>query len=170
MHDGTDRRSGGRETSDTFPPRFAAWRGVIEDYVAGRLKIGRTRCLLPRLGGDISFTLAASSLEQCHREPGSDLSSSPSAGNERAALVSALEPRRLRVLYRNRSSGGVSAAMDRSVHTVTAVLGLLDMRGSSWQGAKYANTAKPKLGRSGAPGSCSLIDSRLSVAIGSGSR
>ncbi|MBN3496636.1 mycofactocin system transcriptional regulator [Arthrobacter pascens] len=52
--------------------RYAAWRGVIEDYVAARLDV-EPDALLPRLAGHVSLALAVSSYEQWLREPGSDL-------------------------------------------------------------------------------------------------
>lgn len=54
--------------------RYAAWRGVIEDYVAARLDV-EPDALMPRLAGHVSLALAVSSYEQWLREPGSDLTS-----------------------------------------------------------------------------------------------
>jgi mycofactocin system transcriptional regulator len=54
--------------------RYAAWRGVIEDYVAARLDM-EPGALLPRLAGHVSLALAVSSYEQWLREPGSSLTS-----------------------------------------------------------------------------------------------
>jgi mycofactocin system transcriptional regulator len=54
--------------------RYAAWRGVIEDYVARRFDMGRDS-LLPRLAGHISLALAVSSYEQWLIKPDSDLPS-----------------------------------------------------------------------------------------------
>jgi mycofactocin system transcriptional regulator len=52
--------------------RYGAWRGVIEDYVAGRLGVA-SDALVPRLAGHVSLALAVSSYEQWLLEPGSDL-------------------------------------------------------------------------------------------------
>lgn len=52
--------------------RYAAWRRVIEDYVARRLNLG-SDSLLPRLAGHISLALAVSSYEQWLLKPDSDL-------------------------------------------------------------------------------------------------
>jgi mycofactocin system transcriptional regulator len=52
--------------------RYAAWRGVIEDYVARRLDM-ETDSPLPRLAGHISLALAVSSYEQWLLKPDSDL-------------------------------------------------------------------------------------------------
>jgi mycofactocin system transcriptional regulator len=52
--------------------RYAAWRGVIEDYVASRLGL-RAGDLLPRLAGHVSLALAVSSYEQWLLDPGSKL-------------------------------------------------------------------------------------------------
>lgn len=52
--------------------RYAAWRGVIADYVAARLATSPD-ALLPRLAGHVSLALAVSSYEQWLREPDSDL-------------------------------------------------------------------------------------------------
>jgi mycofactocin system transcriptional regulator len=54
--------------------RYAAWRGVIEDYVARRLDM-ESDSLLPRLAGHISLALAVSSYEQWLLKPDSDLPS-----------------------------------------------------------------------------------------------
>jgi mycofactocin system transcriptional regulator len=54
--------------------RYAAWRGVIEDYVARRLDMG-SDYLLPRLAGYVSLALAVSSYEQWLLKPDSDLPS-----------------------------------------------------------------------------------------------
>lgn len=52
--------------------RYAAWRGVIEDYVASRLSLPAD-ALLPRLAGHVSLALAVSSYEQWLREPDTEL-------------------------------------------------------------------------------------------------
>ncbi|MDV7237588.1 mycofactocin system transcriptional regulator [Listeria monocytogenes] len=52
--------------------RYAAWRRIIEDYVAARLNV-KPEALLPRLAGHVSLALAVSSYEQWLLEPGSDL-------------------------------------------------------------------------------------------------
>jgi TetR/AcrR family transcriptional regulator, regulator of mycofactocin system len=52
--------------------RYAAWRGVIEDYVASRLGL-RAGELLPRLAGHVSLALAVSSYEQWLLDPDSEL-------------------------------------------------------------------------------------------------
>lgn len=52
--------------------RYAAWRGVITDYVAERLNLHQNE-LLPRLAGHMSLSLAVSSYEQWLYEPDSDL-------------------------------------------------------------------------------------------------
>lgn len=54
--------------------RYAAWRGVIEDYVARRFDT-TSDSLLPRLAGHISLALAVSSYEQWLLKPDSDLPS-----------------------------------------------------------------------------------------------
>jgi mycofactocin system transcriptional regulator len=54
--------------------RYAAWRGVISDYVANRLNV-KPDALLPRLAGHVSLALAVCSYEQWLQEPGSDLAS-----------------------------------------------------------------------------------------------
>ncbi|MEW1986718.1 mycofactocin system transcriptional regulator [Pseudarthrobacter oxydans] len=54
--------------------RYAAWRGVISDYVAQRLQV-RSDALLPRLAGHVSLAMAVCSYEQWLQEPGSDLTS-----------------------------------------------------------------------------------------------
>ncbi|WP_159701567.1 mycofactocin system transcriptional regulator [Arthrobacter sp. 18067] len=54
--------------------RYAAWRTVIEDYVAARLNM-RPDGLVPRLAGHVSLALAVSSYEQWLSEPDSDLTS-----------------------------------------------------------------------------------------------
>ncbi len=54
--------------------RYAAWRAVIEEYVADRLDVSRD-ALLPRLVGHVSLALAVSSYEQWLLEPGSKLTS-----------------------------------------------------------------------------------------------
>lgn len=52
--------------------RYAAWRGVIEDYVARRLDMTHGS-FLPRLAGHVSLALAVSSYEQWLLEPDGDL-------------------------------------------------------------------------------------------------
>lgn len=54
--------------------KYAAWRGVIEEFVARRLGLG-SESLLPRLAGHISLALAVSSYEQWLLKPYSDLPS-----------------------------------------------------------------------------------------------
>jgi mycofactocin system transcriptional regulator len=54
--------------------RYAAWRGVIADYVAARLDLSAD-ALLPRMAGHVSLALAVSSYEQWLLEPESDLTS-----------------------------------------------------------------------------------------------
>jgi mycofactocin system transcriptional regulator len=54
--------------------RYAAWRGVIEDFVARRLNL-TNESLLPRLAGHVSLALAVSSYEQWLLNPQSDLPS-----------------------------------------------------------------------------------------------
>ncbi|WP_164203368.1 mycofactocin system transcriptional regulator [[Micrococcus luteus] ATCC 49442] len=52
--------------------RYGAWRGVIENYVASRLRLP-VDTLLPRLAGHVSLALAVSSYEQWLLEPDSEL-------------------------------------------------------------------------------------------------
>lgn len=52
--------------------RYAAWRAVIEDFVARRLGVG-TDEIVPRLAGHVSLALAVTSYEQWLLEPASEL-------------------------------------------------------------------------------------------------
>lgn len=52
--------------------RYAAWRAVIEDFVAQRLGVGAD-AVVPRLAGHVSLALAVTSYEQWLLDPASEL-------------------------------------------------------------------------------------------------